>query len=128
MIVKCINSSKHGLGLEYGFEPINLEVSKEYKVYGIEIIGGHTIVYISDTIDPFYPSRYSLHHFEVISNKLSKYWELEVKEGSIKLFISDWLNFPDFLNFYINSTEADLGKYPIISFHKMKKKIDQERE
>lgn len=129
MKIKCINKVRHGLGLDFGIEPDYLEIDRTYNVYGLEIEADRIYVYISDFLDSFYPSRYSLQYFEVLSSKMSSHWYFGLKGKAIQFIPKEWIQFPDFMNIYLNNYEPNPELYGnLSSFSEHKKRIDMEEE
>jgi hypothetical protein len=130
MIIRCISKEPHGLGPDYGHEPNQLEIGKEYKVYGLETEEGNVLAYVSDQEDSFYPSKYLLeNYFEIVSDKISRHWKLHFKSGGLCLFVEDWIRFPDFFRLYIDGCEPNPENYALFSsFYEVRNKIDSESE
>lgn len=128
MIVKCIKKSNDlGHSSKKDSDLVNLVIGKQYKVYALEIENKYIFVYLSDFEDSLYPSRYSLEYFEIVSNKLSKHWRLNIKEGVVQLLISDWIDFPDFMDIYFENFEPNPEIYGgLFSFIEYRRMLDRE--
>lgn len=111
MRIRCINKEHNLDYLKIGMDPMVLEIGSIYDVLGIEIIRDQIFVYISDHPLSYYPSFYSIKYFQIVSNKVSKYWCIEHKEDKIKLLFEDWISDPDFMSKFINDIEPDSQLY-----------------
>ena len=92
MLVKCITNNLHDIenpivkkklstyiGRSDG--ELNLETNKKYTVYGVVFWDNHPWFYLcTDDLD--YPTPYSSVFFDVIDNRLSKYWVMSTTIGS----------------------------------------------
>lgn len=89
---------------------------REYFVLGILIEGNQCYFYID--VDHIYPIKLSASIFNVTNAKLSKHWKFKVVDSSIKFQFDDWLEIPNFLNYFVN---ADKNEDP--SFYNLREYV-----
>lgn len=106
---------------------LNLEVGKEYTVYGIIFRDNSPWYYLCAEKNDEYPTPYAADFFEITDNKLSSYWKLSIddrnpEEVLSSLVFSEWAQ--ENPSFY----ERLLDKHPesIELFVKYRKLMEQE--
>ena len=105
---------------------LDIEIGKEYTVYGIEFWDNCPWIYIcADSYDE-YPKPFALDFFEVTEQKLSSYWVLNSKDTYNKkvktqLVFCEWADDDSFYEKLIDEDEAC-----VITFEKYRKAMDVE--
>ena len=129
MKVKCIFNKgsslpKDLLGNYSGFKentvfPLVLE--KEYLVYGIIMHRGYVWYYLCDEDYTYYPIWNPSPLFDVVDNKISKYWVYSFRRGESHLSTSVEFVYPEWANdpFYYDSlTNGDDEQVNIFKYYK----------
>jgi len=105
---------------------LDIEIGKEYTVYGIEFWDNCPWIYIcADSYDE-YPKPFALDFFEITEQKLSSYWVLNSKDTHNKkvktqLVFCEWADDDSFYEKLIDEDEAC-----VITFEKYRKAMDIE--
>lgn len=105
---------------------LDIEIGKEYTVYGIEFWDNCPWIYIcADSYDE-YPKPFALDFFEITEQKLSSYWVLNSKDTYNKkvktqLVFCEWADDDSFYEKLIDEDEAC-----VITFEKYRKAMDVE--
>ncbi|POA26047.1 MULTISPECIES: hypothetical protein [unclassified Pseudomonas] len=105
---------------------LDIEIGKEYTVYGIEFWDNCPWIYIcADSYDE-YPKPFALDFFEITEQKLSSYWVLNSKDTYNKkvktqLVFCEWADDDSFYEKLIDEDEAC-----VITFEKYRKAMDIE--
>lgn len=105
---------------------IDLEIGKEYTVYGIVFWDNSPWYYICSEDYDEYPKPFAAEFFEIIESHLSFYWRLSTVdqgEGEIlsSLVFDEWAKSPDF---YERLIESDYEAMDL--FNKYRQLMDQE--
>ncbi|TWC11563.1 hypothetical protein FBY06_14338 [Pseudomonas sp. SJZ085] len=105
---------------------LNLEIDKEYVVYGIELRDGCPWFYLCDEEYDEYPLAYAADFFEIADRHLSAYWQLNYKCAGIndsrtQLVFSEWALDE---NFYENLVSGE--QQAVATFAKFRKLMDAE--
>jgi len=82
---------------------------KEYNVYGMAVIQGQVYYYICDGND-YFPIAKPFHLFNIIDNRLSRYWIFGFYEGFEKYPVwvfPEWLNEPLFESYLTHYGESE---------------------
>jgi hypothetical protein len=105
---------------------LDIEIGKEYTVYGIEFWDNCPWIYIcADSYDE-YPKPFALDFFEITDQKLSSYWVLHSKDTYNKkvktqLVFCEWADDDSFYEKLIDEDDAC-----VITFEKYRKAMDIE--
>ncbi|WP_460352853.1 MULTISPECIES: hypothetical protein [unclassified Pseudomonas] len=105
---------------------LDIEIGKEYTVYGIEFWDNCPWIYIcADSYDE-YPKPFALDFFEITDQKLSSYWVLNSKDTYNKkvktqLVFCEWADDDSFYEKLIDEDDAC-----VITFEKYRKAMDIE--
>ncbi|MEI7050702.1 hypothetical protein WCL09_09950 [Pseudomonas koreensis] len=105
---------------------LDIEIGKEYTVYGIEFWDNCPWIYIcADSYDE-YPKPFALDFFEITEQKLSSYWVLNSKDTYNKkvktqFVFCEWADDDSFYEKLIDEDEAC-----VITFEKYRKAMDIE--
>lgn len=80
---------------------IDLEIAREYTVYGVEFWDNCPWFYLCTEEDDEYPKPFAAEFFEVIDEHISQYWKLssvpsEEGENSTSLVFDEWSKDPSF--------------------------------
>lgn len=80
---------------------IDLEIAREYTVYGVEFWDNCPWFYLCTEEDDEYPKPFAAEFFEVIDEHISQYWKLssipsEDRENSTSLVFDEWSKDPSF--------------------------------
>lgn len=113
---------------EYSYETKYLNIFEEYLVYGIEEIRGIKYFLIVHNKTCYYPNYYDSSLFDIIDNKLSKYWKINLVNGDLKILFDDWLAVPNYMQYYVNGDiDEDESFYTLNEFIEYQKLIEDER-
>lgn len=104
---------------------VDLEVNKTYTVYGIEFWENHPWFYLR-TDDIEYPKPFSSIFFDIVDNRLSKYWQLSSEfdtcgDTHTSLVIEEWAKDRSFYELLV-----DGDKKTIETFNKSRINMDAE--
>lgn len=100
----------------------NLVVGKEYVVYALYEWQGKVWYYICDERYTYYPIHNPAPLFEVVDNRLSKYWTVEIAaNGLLTLAFEQWFAEPDFYEKLTAQKEKE-----VLIFDKVKYLMDIE--
>lgn len=104
---------------------VDLEVGKSYTVYGIEFWESHPWFYLR-TDDIEYPKPFSSVFFEIVDNRLSKYWQLSSEfdnfgDAHASLVIEQWAKDRTFYELLV-----DGDKKTVEIFNKLRIDMDAE--
>lgn len=117
MKVKCLSNKKtsnYTQDSEYEF----LDIGKEYTVYGMIIINCEVWYYICERKHNRFPLPRPSNLFEIIDNRLSRYWIYGIVEGFKKYPV--WM-FPEWINetyFEDSLTDGEEREVAIFNFYK----------
>lgn len=100
MKVKLKSSEEVQKVLKDKGEISGLDYDKIYTVMGYIRKNGTDQFYLD--IGTFYPILYKMSFFDIVENKISKNWVFSVKDDLLSLTFQDWINIPNFLNYYVN--------------------------
>ncbi|WLG96500.1 hypothetical protein [Pseudomonas sp. FP198] len=105
---------------------LDLEIGKEYVVYGIEFWDNCPWLYLCPDDYDEYPIPVAADFFEIIDKRLSNHWQLNSKEVSnsknqTQLVFSEWATDE---SFYENLISGE--KYAEVVFEKYRKIMDAE--
>jgi hypothetical protein len=105
---------------------LDLEIGKEYVVYGIEFWDNCPWLYLCPDDYDEYPIPVAADFFEIIDKRLSNHWQLNSKEVSnsenqTQLVFSEWATDE---SFYENLISGE--KYAEVVFEKYRKIMDSE--
>lgn len=105
---------------------LDLQIGKEYVVYGIEFRDNCPWFYVCIEAYDEYPKPYPADFFEIIDERLSSHWELSFKEQENKknksqLIFCEWAHNA---NFYENLVDGD--DEAVATFAKYRKLMDAE--
>lgn len=80
---------------------IDLEIAREYTVYGVEFWDNCPWFYLCTEEDDDYPKPFAAEFFEVIDEHISQYWILNSvpsgeRENSTSLVFDEWSKDPSF--------------------------------
>lgn len=104
MKIKCFSNKKAPLQTNVSSENESykqdsiyefLHIGKEYTVYGMLIKHGQVWYYICDRAHTLFPIARPAYLFEIIDNRLSRYWVFGIIEGFEKQAVwtfSEWIN------------------------------------
>ena len=112
---------KRGLtkDLKYG-----LTIGKEYVVYAFYEWEGQIWYYIADDHNMYYPMQNPAPLFEVVDDRLSKYWRFNLREnGLLRVAFSQWFTVP---YFYDKLTDQEPAEVDL--FKRIKYLMDREAE
>jgi hypothetical protein len=112
---------KRGLtkDLKYG-----LTIGKEYVVYAFYEWEGQIWYYIADDHNMYYPMQNPAPLFEVVDDRLSKYWRFNLRQnGLLRVAFSQWFTVP---YFYDKLTDQEPAEVDL--FKRIKYLIDREAE
>jgi hypothetical protein len=130
MKICCIANTGEFLPDEYIDPPrgytkkikLALTIGKEYVVYAIREWKGTIWYYICDDIFSYYPMENPAPMFEVVDNRVSKYWQLEVSpNGLLTIAFEQWFTDPYFYDKLTDQEEAEVE-----IFEKVKELMDAE--
>jgi hypothetical protein len=105
---------------------LDLQLGKEYTVYGIEFRDNCPWYYICQEDSDEYPKPFAADFFDITDNRLSSYWKLSFKNqdnGKHKscFVFQEWASD---ISFYENLIDGE--EQAVFSFAKYKKLIDTE--
>ena len=105
---------------------IDLDIGREYIVYGIEFWDNCPWFYLCSDEEDEYPKPYAAEFFEVIDEHFSKYWRLRSipsgeRENSTALVFDEWAKDPGFYERLIDGDEQ-----AIVTFEKYKTLMNSE--
>ncbi|NEQ41548.1 MAG: hypothetical protein F6K40_37285 [Okeania sp. SIO3I5] len=101
-----------------------LTIGKEYVVYAIYERQQQVWYYIADDNFMYYPMRTPAPLFEVVDNRISKYWRFDLRpNGLLRLAVLRWLNDP---HFYEKLTDQEAAEVDL--FKRIKAFMDIEAE
>ena len=140
MIVKCVTNRIDELSMAdclradlrewFPHDPVRLTPGAEYVVYAIEIRDSVPWYFITDDDIKEYPIRYSAAFFEVVDNRLSKYWQFGFSYDQLNV-VDDYrtvtIGFPELLDdaaFFARLLDSDESVQTI--FDRMKSLMDLE--
>jgi hypothetical protein len=130
MRVRCIANTGKNLPENYidparGYTKtieLPLTVGKEYMVYAIRLWQGIVWYYICDDNYSYYPIQTPAPLFEVVDNRVSKYWRFMLNPNGVLRFVFEqWLNDPYFYDKLTDQEEAEVE-----IFDKVKELMDAE--
>lgn len=99
-----------------------LTVGKDYTVYALKEWKGSVWYYICDDNSMYYPMQNPAPLFEVIDNRMSKYWRFKLyPNGLLKIAFEQWFSDTYFYDKLTNQEEAE-----VLIFEKVKELIDAE--
>ena len=101
-----------------------LTIGKEYVVYAFYERQGQVWYYIADDDYMYYPMQNPAPLFEVVDNRLSKYWRFDLKpNGLLRVAFSQWFTVP---YFYDKLTDQEPAEVDL--FKRIKVLMDREAE
>ncbi|MCC3411537.1 MULTISPECIES: hypothetical protein [unclassified Microcoleus] len=130
MRVRCISNTGEHLPENYldparGYTQkieLPLTVGKEYVVYAIRLWQGIVWYYICDDNYSYYPIQTPAPLFEVVDNRVSKYWRFMLNPNGVLRFVFEqWLNDSCFYDKLTDQEEAEVE-----IFDKVKELMDAE--
>jgi hypothetical protein len=99
-----------------------LTVGKEYIVYAMREWQGKFWYYICDDSYSYYPIQTPAPLFEVVDNRVSRYWRLMVyPNGVLRIAFEEWFADPNFYDKLTDQEEAE-----VLIFEKVKELMDAE--
>jgi len=125
MKIRCITNSGKAIALEVVINytspksPIPLIVGKEYVVYALSEYYQSTWYCICDELYTYHPMWIPQPFFELIDNRLSRYWVFSFKEDLKKNRF--FLGFPEWANqldFYDNLTDGEEKEVKVFKAYK----------
>lgn len=110
-------------------EEVDLPVSldKEYLVYGMTVKEDYVWYYIADELYNYYPRKQCSILFDVVDNKLSRYWVYSFRKNQnyIKAIpmwaYPEWAEYPDY---YDKLTDGDEKEVKIWESYKLKMELE----
>ena len=130
MKIRCIANTGANLPESYflphlGYKKeseFQLSVGKEYIVYALYEWEGKIWYYICDERYTYYPIHNPAPLFEVVDNRISKYWRFKLApNGLLTLAFEQWFSDP---YFYDNLTDQE--EQAVLIFEQIKDLIDAE--
>ena len=130
MIIRCIANTGEDLPENYidparGYTKkieLPLTVGKEYVVYAIRAWQGIVWYYICDDNYSYYPIQTPAPLFEVVDNRVSKYWRFMLNPNGVLRFVFEqWFTDPYFYDKLTDQEEAEVE-----IFDKVKELMDAE--
>ena len=130
MIIRCIANTGEDLPENYidparGYTKkieLPLTVGKEYVVYAIRSWQGIVWYYICDDNYSYYPIQTPAPLFEVVDNRVSKYWRFMLNPNGVLRFVFEqWFTDPYFYDKLTDQEEAEVE-----IFDKVKELMDAE--
>jgi hypothetical protein len=108
--------------------PIEFNKMQEYVVYGIVFCDSHPFYFLCDEKDAEYPTPNYAGFFDVLDDRISKFWRLDYKSndnGDAWTFLihKDWASDPMFYENLIDGNETEVKL-----FQKYKKEMDDEAD
>jgi hypothetical protein len=125
MKIKCIENNNSALPVEFlanysiSYEKFPLTIDKEYFVYGLGETDGNIWYCIYDDLCSYYPMWIPFPFFEIIDDRLSRYWVFSFDEEKGKK--CPFLGFPEWANqldFYDNLTDGKEQEVQIFKSYK----------
>jgi hypothetical protein len=107
MKLRCISKSNKN-NVFYDF----VELDKEYNCYGIILIDGEVHFYICDQVHESFPVARPADLFEIVDNRLSRYWVFGIVEGDKKYptwMFPEWINEPYFQDQLTDEEEREVS-------------------
>jgi hypothetical protein len=99
-----------------------LTVGKDYTVYAIKEWQGSVWYYICDDNYMYYPMQNPAPLFEVVDNRMSKYWRFKLyPNGLLKIAFEQWFSDIFFYDKLTNQEEEE-----VLIFEKIKELMDAE--
>ena len=99
-----------------------LTVGEEYVVYAMREWQGKVWYYICDDNYSYYPIQTPAPLFEVVDNRVSKYWRLMLDvNGVLRIAFEQWFTDPNFYDKLTDREEAE-----VLIFEKVKELMDAE--
>ena len=99
-----------------------LTIGKEYTVYALAEKMGIVWYYIWDDNQMYYPMRHPAPLFEVVDNRLSKYWCFDLREnGFLRIAFKEWFADP-----YFYDKLTDQNEEEVLIWEKVKELMDGE--
>jgi len=130
MKVRCIANTGEFLPDNYLDPPrgytreieLPLTVGEEYIVYAMREWQGKFWYYICDDSYSYYPIQTPAPLFEVVDNRVSRYWRLMVyPNGVLRIAFEEWFADPNFYDKLTDQEEAE-----VLIFEKVKELMDAE--
>ena len=130
MRIRCIANTGRSLPESYiapaqGYKKeteFPLTVGKDYTVYAIKEQQGTIWYYIVDDNAMYYPIQTPAPLFEVIDNRMSKYWRFKISDnGLLKIAFEQWFSDPYFYDKLTDQKEEEVA-----IFEKVKELMDAE--
>ncbi|MEG3917771.1 hypothetical protein QUA07_01330 [Microcoleus sp. T3_A4] len=130
MKIRCIANTGESLPEKYIDPPrgytrkveLPLTINKEYVVYGIRSWQGIVWYYICDDNYSYYPIQTPAPLFEVVDNRVSKYWQFMLDpNGVLRFAFEQWFTDPYFYDKLTDQEEAEVE-----IFEKVKELMDAE--
>ncbi|MCX6989868.1 MAG: hypothetical protein NTX49_02205 [Chlamydiae bacterium] len=127
MKIKCLSNKKASLQADLSSENESyiqdsgyefLDIGKEYNIYGMIIIHGKVCYYVCDRAHSLFPIARPADLFEIIDNRLSRYWVFGIIEGFEKYPL--WI-FPEWINedyFQDNLTDGEAREVAVFKSYK----------
>ncbi len=121
MKIKCLSKEKILLPLDLQLKNQSpeqdvmyefLDVGKEYNVYGMILIHGQISYYICDRAHNRFPIARPAKLFEIIDNRLSRYWVFGMIQGFEKYLVWifwEWINEAYFQDNLTDGEEKEVG-------------------
>lgn len=132
MKIRCIANTGTSLPENYLDPAVNrttetvfrLTVGKEYVVYAIDEAEGNVWYYICDDNFIYYPQKHCAPLFEVVDDRVSKYWRVKLWEnGLLEIAFPHWLKDT---YFYEKLTDREPAEVDL--FKRIKALMDMEAE
>jgi hypothetical protein len=126
MIVRCISKIKSDPlfknSIDLSKQDFHLTIGKYYLVYGIQFYadGSRSIDYVSDSDNL---AQAPLEFFEVIDNKVSKYWQLKIWSSND---VTLWP--PIFYQEYFHDDLSEAVDDVVIGFKELKELLEEEQD
>jgi hypothetical protein len=130
MIIRCIANTGASLPESY-LNPgvyltpktqFNLTIGKEYIVYALRAYQENAWYYICDDNYTYYPMQNPAPLFEVVDDRVSKYWRLKLEpNGVLRIAFEEWFADPYFYDKLTDQEEAEVS-----IFEKVKERMDAE--
>jgi hypothetical protein len=99
-----------------------LTVGKEYTVYALKEWQGSVWYYICDDNYMYYPMQNPAPLFEVVDNRMSKYWKFQLSpNGLLKIAFEQW-----FSDTYFYDKLTEQKEEEVLIFEKVKELMDAE--
>ncbi|MGA9383211.1 MAG: hypothetical protein WBV73_30985 [Phormidium sp.] len=99
-----------------------LTIGKEYIVYAFSAKQGQIWYYICEDNYMYYPMRSPAPLFEVVDNRMSAYWRLQLSpNGLLEVAFEQWFSDP-----YFYDKLTDQNEEEVLIFEKVKELLDAE--